>query len=151
MLRESKNKMAYEIHIYRYSNDFKQVQKIEKDEWKKCCQVLDNLKFVSENSSFSIKNFNSELKEWIPIFWIHHADGSGTMRAQGFEISIDKAFEIAEFLKAIIIGDEGEIYYLSQYGQVENATISIEELTSAEIHLDKNFDWKLKELISKRK
>ena len=105
---------------------------ILEEEWLKCTKEIDNIRF--DKYSKSIQTYYKEDQTWMPIFWI--SENGGSMRDSGFfqRLNFEKAIDIAEYLKAYIYGDEGEIIYLPNFGvlfdesDADNIELNIEEL-----------------------
>jgi hypothetical protein len=109
--------MAYEIHLSRYSEDLKTELPIQSEEWAACANAL-GYRYV-ENDCIEAHSY--DLQGWFPIFWIDKT-GDGNMKVSPLIKNnfYEKAIEIAQYLDAFIIGDEGEIYFLPYYGVLIN-------------------------------
>jgi hypothetical protein len=109
--------MAYEVHLSRYSEDLKTELPVQSEEWAACANAL-GYRYVENDC---IEAHSVELQGWFPVFWIGE-DGTGHMKITPLMENnfYEKALEIAKYLDAFIIGEEGEIYFLPNYGVLIN-------------------------------
>ncbi|MDW7692125.1 hypothetical protein R9C00_14710 [Flammeovirgaceae bacterium SG7u.111] len=127
--------MSYEIHIGRFSEDLEEEVSIVTKEWIESTEIIEDIQYNQLGHQELIEAFSEQLNKWIPIFWLTKRGGS--MRASAFfnnPICYEKAIEIAQHFQAFIYGDEGEIYFLPEYGIVYddvekiNPSITLDEL-----------------------
>jgi hypothetical protein len=109
--------MAYELNFSRYSEDLKTELPIQSEEWEACANAL-GFRYVENDF---IEAYSYDLQGWFPIFWIDKT-GDGNMKVNLLIKNnfYEKAIEIAQYLHAFILGDEGEIYFLPHYGVLIN-------------------------------
>jgi len=129
--------MAYQFYIKRFDSAFQKTLKIRKKEWLDCAEDLE-LK-IQENSFIGpaagkdsvphhgVPYFSKDAGRWVELLLFTEEQGYGATLRVDFDDAIDTLREIGEYLKAVVYGDEGELYYLPGFGDVP-ADISIHDI-----------------------
>lgn len=130
--------MAYQFYVKRFDKAFKEIQKIKLTEWNKVFQEVNDLKSVKiasteyageMSNSYQIMQYWSQSEGgWSNLLFFDSKDGYAcTARIDDFDEAIIKLREVASFLEAFIYGDEGEVYFIPNFGNV-SGDISISDL-----------------------
>ncbi len=152
--------MPVEIYLERLDKNLKS-KKISPIEWEKCVDSIENIKLSKDETGNlqAVECFCEPIQDWIPIFWLHK-NGSGSMREEGFfkyEISFEKAIEIAAYLNAFILGEEGIIFYEPNYGVLYDETdntpqilLELDDLIEHQVYKEEDINQAITTVLKKK-
>lgn len=150
--------MPQEVFLECYNNDFSEEIPITLEEWKHVADVIEGIRYEEDGSSLDV--FFEEYNGWQPIFWFSTSTHIHmNARAVSF-LWYEFAVKIAEYFKAIIIGEAGEIIYLptyggiydssdAEFGTIETWNLKLEQIIKNKILFDENFKTNIDKIIEK--
>lgn len=136
--------MAHEFLLTRISNDFKTAIEISESELH---QMLDRVieYRINENSKPFYSIEINEDSIWTNILWYSPKSGRLFQNSKYFMENpnlIRNLKFIADELNTIVFGDEGELYYIPSFGQIEEGNffnqmnLSVMELAENNLRVD---------------
>jgi hypothetical protein len=106
--------MGYDIHITRSPNWWDKTDRISHEEWRQVVESDPDLEPYDENDP---DEDGYKLRERDFDNYVYYNESCGTINMRpGFRESICKAVEIASKLGAVVQGDEGEFYRVTERG-----------------------------------
>ncbi len=129
--------MAYQYYIKRFDSTFQKEPKIRQKEWLDCAEELDleiqkdavigpggGKPSVAHHALLYCPERGGN-REILLLF--SEEVGYGITTRVDFDEAIDTLREVGEYLQAFVYGDEGELYYMPGYGDVQG-DISIHDI-----------------------
>jgi len=115
--------MGYDITIARISNDFKTTEKISKEDWINC-SIPKELEFIEKETypKYYLELKNVLAEDFIPCFWISNDFQNASVDSSVFLMTdeLDRfIIHIASQIEGIVFGQEGELYFIPNYGKIE--------------------------------
>ena len=110
--------MGYKLHVTRGENWWDDARRIDRDEWRRVVEADPDLKLYDAAEAGELDPvYKLEIPDLDNAFYYNEITGTVDVGRGYFEDVLWKALEIAGKLGAVVQGDEGEYYRLTETGR----------------------------------
>ena len=110
--------MSYKLHITRGENFWDDDRRIDRDEWRRIVEADPDLKLYDASQADELDPvYKLEIHDLDNAFYYNEITGTIDVGRGYFEDVLWKVLEIAAKLSAVVQGDEGEYYRLTEAGR----------------------------------
>jgi len=115
--------MSYLLSILRISPELNATESLSKEDWESCA-IQNELAFIEKDTypNHYLEVQQIDTKEFIPCFWLSKDFQKASIDSKVFMIhpEIEKyALHIASKINGIVMGEEGELFFIPGIGKIE--------------------------------